>query len=899
MIFNALLALFLLVLAAPLSALDDGRFYDYAAYQAARQILANGDQTQNFGSAYYTQLNYHLRRWDPDSILTAATALLNVRDLQPRHRLDGLHAKTHALLALYQLEDHRAAVTNLREARAELSPELVPLADTYLLIQEGRYELYHAKNYERAAVCFANAMHNERLSRDQRLRVLYDLIRTLNRMGQFEAAHLVLKKYQATHQDVLKDELDELILLLIRASFNQDVERHDHAANLSKRLIERLKPYQQQLPYLTARAHQMAGDARYAHIRDEETLAYVTQAIALRDLPEFYESLVATLYHMGRYDEAIAYCQQVLMRDLTGYQPTSVVDVPAADAVISQGMSTEVFLMWKARALYKKSIELPDAEAIPLLEAAIASGERGRQYNNRKLFAADGFVISQMIINHESLYGIGYQMRAAYQLVERRGRPHDYRTLFRYVEMSKNFMLTEAFSVEYLPEPLRRERKKRLREFEQAEYAVTRAIEQRDTSLETKALRAMRALEATLRDHSARYPLPITEHAEVHYADPYILQVGLAEGQAIVQYASQWNHHYVFVITPKKILAQKIGDTHLLDENVKGYVKRLQSPLAVQHMQRNKLIRESRELYDFLFQPIREALEGIDRLIIIPEHDLSQLPFETLLSPTEPLPFEDLPWLLHDYEISYHFSGTLYERHRRRQGVSDGSFIGFAPVFEDDNSLAHNSAADRVFVPSRHRGVHRGGFSELPGTEREINAIADLLRPVSSSPPKLLLREAATSQALEQVLEQPVQFLHIATHGLTNPYDPRLSAFACFNDTQQPEQAFVFARQIEYFDVRADLAVLSSCESGLGRIIAGENMMAFNRSFLLAGAKNILSTLWRIDDASSSDFMIEFYRQYLERGSYASALRAAKIKLLGEPRTAAPRHWAAFGLVGE
>ena len=859
--------------------------------------MATGDNPVALNHANHASLNYHLRRWDPDSILASAETLLHGETLPPRYRLDGLYARAHGQLSVFELNEHQAAVAELRGARMDLPQDLHSLADTYLLLLEGQYELYHAKNYERAAVCFANALHDKQLDREQRLRVQFDLMRTLNSLGQFEVAHLVLKAYQSTYQSGPADELGECLLLLARATFNQEIERHGQALNLAKRLVEQLKPYQIQLPYLTARAYQLAADARYADVRDATTLAYVQQAIALKDSPEFYESLVATLYHMGRYDEVIAHCHQIIARDITEFKPTSLSDIPAADATIARGMKTENFLMWKARAMYKKSIGLPDAEAIPLLEAAIATGARGRQYNNRKLFAADGFVISQMIINHESLYGLGYQMRAAYQLVERRGSPWDYRELFRYIEMGKNFLLTEAFSTDYLPEPLRRERKARIQEFEQAEFAATRTVEHGTEALMAQALDRMRALEATLREQHAQYPLPITEHGQVAYADPYILQAGLTPGQAIVQYASQWNHHYVFVITPHELTAHKIGDTHQLDENVKSYVKRLQSPLAVQHLQRNKLVRESQELYQFLFEPIRESLTGIDRLVIIPEHDLSELPFETLLPPTDALPFGELPWLLRDYEIRYHFSGTLYERQRRRPGVRDGSFVGFAPVFEDDTSL--DGATERYFAPSRHRGVVRSGFAELPGTEREVNAISELLSPVSSSPPKVLLRQAATSQALAAVLERPVQFLHIATHGLTNPYDPRQSAFACFNDTPETDQSYVFARQIEYFDVRADLAVLSACESGLGRIIAGENMMAFNRSFLLAGAKNILSTRWRIDDASSSEFMIEFYRQYLDRGSYAAALRAAKLKLLSDPKTAAPRHWAAFGLVGE
>jgi len=98
--------------------------------------------------------------------------------------------------------------------------------------------------------------------------------------------------------------------------------------------------------------------------------------------------------------------------------------------------------------------------------------------------------------------------------------------------------------------------------------------------------------------------------------------------------------------------------------------------------------------------------------------------------------------------------------------------------------------------------------------------------------------------------------------------------------------------------LQTDLVVLSSCDSGIGRIHEGENMFAVSRSFLAAGAKNILYSLWKINDKYSSDLMIDFYRHHLKNKSYTSALRHAKLNMLSQPATAAPRYWAPFILTG-
>jgi CHAT domain-containing protein len=97
-----------------------------------------------------------------------------------------------------------------------------------------------------------------------------------------------------------------------------------------------------------------------------------------------------------------------------------------------------------------------------------------------------------------------------------------------------------------------------------------------------------------------------------------------------------------------------------------------------------------------------------------------------------------------------------------------------------------------------------------------------------------------------------------------------------------------------------DLAVLSACDTERGRLIRGEGVQSFSRAFLAAGARSTVTTMWRVADEPTSDFMQVFYH-YLQRGEPRDqALRRAKLRFLNDRTAVAdPHYWAAFVLTGD
>ena len=159
------------------------------------------------------------------------------------------------------------------------------------------------------------------------------------------------------------------------------------------------------------------------------------------------------------------------------------------------------------------------------------------------------------------------------------------------------------------------------------------------------------------------------------------------------------------------------------------------------------------------------------------------------------------------------------------------------------------------------------------------------------------------SDATEKAFKSRIKnfdIIHIASHSFINEDQPQISGmvFAQPTDSTNTEDGILYAGETYNLDLNADLVVLSSCESGLGKLISGEGMMALTRGFLYSGVANIIFSLWKIPDKPTSELMIEFYKQMLSGKSYSESLRQAKLNLIKNEITARPRSWASFILIG-
>ncbi|MGH9874442.1 MAG: CHAT domain-containing protein [Pyrinomonadaceae bacterium] len=146
------------------------------------------------------------------------------------------------------------------------------------------------------------------------------------------------------------------------------------------------------------------------------------------------------------------------------------------------------------------------------------------------------------------------------------------------------------------------------------------------------------------------------------------------------------------------------------------------------------------------------------------------------------------------------------------------------------------------------------------------------------------------------------RIVHFATHGVLDMEHPELSgvALSMIDANGKPQDGHLRLYDIYNLNLSADLVVLSACQTGIGKQIKGEGLIALTRGFMYAGAKSIVASLWKVDDAATSALMAEFYRQmFINKLKPSAALRAAQLKLAQQPRWQSPYYWAGFFIQGD
>jgi CHAT domain-containing protein len=267
------------------------------------------------------------------------------------------------------------------------------------------------------------------------------------------------------------------------------------------------------------------------------------------------------------------------------------------------------------------------------------------------------------------------------------------------------------------------------------------------------------------------------------------------------------------------------------------------------------------------------------------------LPFEAFLTENadlEYIDYLDLPYMIKDFSIGYSHSSTLMFSERLKTKSPERKVLAFAPKYKD---LDDNMVAEFV----RQVGENEILFP-LRGIIKEVQSINETV------PARVFLNENATEHNFKKYASD-YSVLHLAMHTIMRDDEPLYSHLAFTNapDADTTEDNRLYAYEIYNLQLNAQMAVLSSCSSGFGRMHKGEGMMSLARGFIYAGCPSIIMTLWQVSDQSSSDLMTSFYR-YLKKGqSKQEAMRRAKMEYLenADDLTSNPYFWSGFVVVGD
>ncbi|HEX5733674.1 MAG TPA: CHAT domain-containing protein [Blastocatellia bacterium] len=193
----------------------------------------------------------------------------------------------------------------------------------------------------------------------------------------------------------------------------------------------------------------------------------------------------------------------------------------------------------------------------------------------------------------------------------------------------------------------------------------------------------------------------------------------------------------------------------------------------------------------------------------------------------------------------------------------------------------------------------RGNLSRLPFSREEAEAILAVV-------PKGQAFKATDFKASKAILEGPEMsqhgIVHFATHALLNSKHPELSGIvlSLVDEQGRAQDGFLRLHDIYNLNLAAELVVLSACQTALGKEVKGEGLLGLTRGFMYSGAKQVMASLWKVDDGATAVFMRDFYQGIFRRGlKPAAALRAAQIEMRKKRQWRSPYYWAAFVLQGE
>jgi len=257
--------------------------------------------------------------------------------------------------------------------------------------------------------------------------------------------------------------------------------------------------------------------------------------------------------------------------------------------------------------------------------------------------------------------------------------------------------------------------------------------------------------------------------------------------------------------------------------------------------------------------------------------------------PIEAIPLDENQYLIHKYSISYSNSASLWleQQERNDQGFSK-SFVGFAPEYDSEYHFATRDS----LLENRVTVLRSNGQFKLPNAQLEVSEIANLINGKS-----IVGSLASRAAFLKEIPDY--QIIHIAAHGLVNDQNPLSSCLLFTNE--KAEESKLYASDIYQLNLNADLAVLSACNTGYGKLQRGEGMVGLSHAFNYAGVASTLVSLWSVPDKQTSELMMDFYKYLKEGETKDEALRQAKINFLNNNKNAKAVHpyfWAGFVLHG-
>jgi CHAT domain-containing protein len=609
-------------------------------------------------------------------------------------------------------------------------------------------------------------------------------------------------------------------------------------------------------------------------------------------IAEAYDLLGRFYEYKLNLDSALQYYQRALISSVVDFNNLSL----KANPIFIQSKTNEPiigFVTNKASALQKKFIDDPsDTSSIALsmkcyilLDSLVSSSRKSMDTEKSKLT----FTVSRHYLYEEAIED-AYLM---YQLKKRKQYIQEAFQLFeknKYLLLLEKLKMAEAANKAGIPDSLAILERNLSAELKFAQDQLSdeqhkiNANSSKIQSLNKKVFETVRLIESLHQIFEKEYP----NYFQIRYQDRTVclenVQTYCAKmNMQVLQYFWGKKSVYILGISEDEVNFTKVPNSEELRKNVTGFISLLHEANVIS----NKKFRDYSDRAIYLYEQImKPALmtstlnkNSLKNLTVIPDGPLAKLPFEaftTSVSSSSKIDYKNLSFLIHQYNIQYAYSSNIL------LGNSNASHTRYIKKLLGFGYSGQTGSTDRTVRQS------------LPGTSLEMNTLSKYFKT------KLFIGPNASEYNFKKYAAG-YDIIHLALHGTANEEQETDTKLVFRKDLDKIDDGLLYSNEIYNLNLEAKLVVLSACETGIGKDYNGEGIFSLARAFSYAGCPSVVISLWKVNDAATSDLMENFYKHLSNEEAIGQSLFEAKQEYLknADEYNAHPAFWASFVAFGD
>jgi CHAT domain-containing protein len=629
--------------------------------------------------------------------------------------------------------------------------------------------------------------------------------------------------------------------------------------------------------------------------KHEENINYLKNALNLEQkvttkgayISTIYNELSKSFYLKGNVNFALHYIQNSVIASCNSFTDTSLLsnpvlyDIRITDALI-ESFSLKAYLLYM---LYENS-----QGNLKYLEAAFNTQELAVKLTERLVINIDDENAGLNLIDKRKL-ALNNAVSYASLLYLRTSNRQYAEKAFMYSEKSKmqllliNTLIKNNLNKSGLPDSLIKKEDRLNKMILELENRLALNEKSGRSTADETLLAQLTALYGS-RDELTNmlnkfYPDYYRARYELDVAGLASIQKALGEDEVILEFQLLNTELITFIVSRHdfNILYHHIDNRMFI--NIQKLRKTLESnPLQSDWDSTFRIFAgSSYYLYNQLIRPAYNKIRD-KRLIIIPHNELTQIPFETLIteepSLEQPSDFKKLNYLIKEFTIVYAYSANL---------------------LLDKGTGRKYGSGTAVFLPD---------YSSYKGTEYQ--SILPVLKGAASEAERIkklshgkLFKGFMASENNFKMKANRYRVLHIASHTLLDDNNPALSCLVMTSPSDTAEDGFLYSYELIQMNLNAQLVVLSGCNTGFGVLRYSEGLISIARSFFYTGVRTVAYTLWQLPDETGANIIENFYKHIKHRNKPEDALRKSKLDFLSntDALKSHPFYWAGYVIVGK